>query len=358
MNKIYVNKYTNRNILFDFIKGIAIIFVVAGHSIQYGSGYIFLKYESYFYNIAFKLIYSVHMPLFMLISGYLFYQTFYKSDKIIILYNRIMKLLVPIFTWAFFTILIKITENLANGIDVNYKEIITLYLKTSLLHLWFLWSIFYCSIIIILVNHYFNDSIIAYIYIGFSMLFIPDAFNTHLYKYMYPYFIGAYLWNKYDIKSKMANMKLIIKTATFLALFLCYIILIQFYDYDSYIYTSKIFLFSNPNFMYQLGIDIFRWMIGIIGCSWIIILCIFLINKVNLYIARVAIKIISFIGKHSLGIYIISEYINIYILKKINKICCFNIIIIETIIIIICSLIISIILNKIKFTRIYLLGGR
>ena len=40
-----------------------------GHSIQYSC----MDQFDFFENSAFKFIYSFHMPLFMLISGYLFY---------------------------------------------------------------------------------------------------------------------------------------------------------------------------------------------------------------------------------------------------------------------------------------------
>ena len=56
----------------DAIKAFAIFCVVLGHCIQYGSGIFYLKDEIYFENWLFKIIYSFHMPLFMLISGYLF----------------------------------------------------------------------------------------------------------------------------------------------------------------------------------------------------------------------------------------------------------------------------------------------
>ena len=54
----------------DLLKGIAIFLVVWGHTIQYGgSGSIF------FDNKAFIFIYSFHMPLFLLISGYFLAKT-------------------------------------------------------------------------------------------------------------------------------------------------------------------------------------------------------------------------------------------------------------------------------------------
>ncbi|RZN54921.1 hypothetical protein D9736_04020 [Escherichia sp. E10V10] len=60
---------STRNSIIDSMKGLAIIFVVWGHSIQ------FVKKDSlnFFDNPLFITIYSFHMPFFMLLSGYLFY---------------------------------------------------------------------------------------------------------------------------------------------------------------------------------------------------------------------------------------------------------------------------------------------
>ena len=69
------NNANNRNLYIDLIKGIAIITVIIGHLIQYTSVGNFNFYENYIY----KFIYSFHMPLFMLISGYLFYFSLIKT---------------------------------------------------------------------------------------------------------------------------------------------------------------------------------------------------------------------------------------------------------------------------------------
>lgn len=68
----------------DLIKGIAIFLVVFGHSIQYGSGSYFLKSGLFFQNNVFKVIYSFHMPLFMLVSGFLFYSSKDRGFKTIL----------------------------------------------------------------------------------------------------------------------------------------------------------------------------------------------------------------------------------------------------------------------------------
>lgn len=66
-NAIHVN--SKRNNFIDFVKGILICLVVWGHTIQY----FLLENGSFYEDIVYKIIYSFHMPLFMVISGYVFY---------------------------------------------------------------------------------------------------------------------------------------------------------------------------------------------------------------------------------------------------------------------------------------------
>lgn len=60
-----------RNVYGDCTKGILIFLVILGHCIQYGSGATYLNKELFWENKIFQWVYSFHMPLFALISGYL-----------------------------------------------------------------------------------------------------------------------------------------------------------------------------------------------------------------------------------------------------------------------------------------------
>ena len=64
-----------RNLYLDIMKGISIFLVLLGHSIQYGSKISYVGSRLFFNDPVFKLIYSFHMPLFALLSGYLFFYT-------------------------------------------------------------------------------------------------------------------------------------------------------------------------------------------------------------------------------------------------------------------------------------------
>lgn len=64
-----------RNLLFDIIKGIGIILMIIGHLTQYAT----------------NIIFSFHMPLFFILSGYFYKQTDIKSGLI----NDAKRLIIP-----------------------------------------------------------------------------------------------------------------------------------------------------------------------------------------------------------------------------------------------------------------------
>lgn len=69
----------SRDKFLDLIKGVTIILVVAGHCIQSGCGTQYSSSNLYWENYLFKFIYGFHMPLFAMISGYLFYYSVKKE---------------------------------------------------------------------------------------------------------------------------------------------------------------------------------------------------------------------------------------------------------------------------------------
>lgn len=72
MSPAALREGTERSAYLDFVKGIAIVLVELGHCIQYGSGQAVINTVSFFEDKLFRLIYSFHMPLFVLVSGYVF----------------------------------------------------------------------------------------------------------------------------------------------------------------------------------------------------------------------------------------------------------------------------------------------
>ena len=58
-----------RDPFWDVIKGIAVLLMLLGHSIEYGMGAEYFESKAYMNNQFFQFIYGFHMPLFMFLSG-------------------------------------------------------------------------------------------------------------------------------------------------------------------------------------------------------------------------------------------------------------------------------------------------
>lgn len=345
-----VNMEKSRNQFIDMIKGCAIILVIMGHSIQYGSGELWNNSGAFFDNFLFKLIYSFHMPLFMIISGYLF---FYSVNKYSFLQNtgkRIITLLIPIMAWSF-------AYNIVNDLIAGKNIISISFVKQCIWYaigsFWFLWALFYCSLIIAFVNRYCRDHFLAYFVILILTFIIPDSYNIYLYKYMYPYFVIGYMVNKYKeyIKRRKENYIIWILFAV------CFCCMLLFYDEKTYIYVSKYRVLGHEAPFKMFFTNVFRFVIGL----WGSILTIRFIRVVNENISPQISEKIELVGKNSLGIYIISDFLFPLVLSPLSAE--FNginyfVLLVETAFITILSFIFSTVIKKIPIINFFLFGGR
>lgn len=115
---------TGRMIFVDNLRGLLILLVVMGHCIQYLCD----DYES---NLLFRAIYSFHMPLFMMVSGFVSYRETYDYNWLL---RRSKQLLVPFIVGTF---LMAVTQK-----DGSFFE----YFIYPLKGLWFLWVLFSLSL--------------------------------------------------------------------------------------------------------------------------------------------------------------------------------------------------------------------
>lgn len=341
-----------RDTFWDILKGIAIILVVFGHAIQYGSGERFFEEHLYFEDKVFIFIYSFHMPLFMLISGYMFYFSINRYTVKEILISRCKGLLLPIFSSTVLIFGVKeiILEGIMQyGIRFTVKSFINLFLG----NLWFLWAIFYCSLVVLCTKKFFKDNLLVYVIIFILSFFWKDAYNFSYYKFMFPFFVIGYFFNKSNGKKYLENVKW--KWVIFCGII--FIGMLTFYNRDSYIYTTGHYILKD-NSIRQLGIDMYRMVIGAVGSIFVILFMkkiLFVINSEQIN------KTLSFIGKNSIGIYIFSGYIFYYMLLEITQMVAdlnYLLAAMETIIILGISLAISAIIQKNKILSLTFLGGR
>lgn len=350
----------NRNAYLDIVKAVAIILVVFGHCIKCGSGSEVLSTQSYFNDRIFIFITSFHMPLFMLISGYLFGYSAMKIDKdngwIQLIIKKFKQLIIPLFCWSVVSLGVAVYKLIIEGgtSDLTLIWITNRIVSEFINGPWFLWAIWWCSLAVIIVRKFLKDSPFIYLF-GFLLTFIiPDAYGLAYYKFMYPFFIMAYFFKKNKLDDILKKYYLNRFLIFFVIMIFCGTLFL--YNYDTYIYTSG-YTLLNKNIALQLYNDCLRFAVGFFGSLSIMYALIPLIKifKDN------AKRIMTHIGMNTLGIYLISGALNDDVLARLTAslhginyfYTC-----IETLCMILLSLGINALLKKWKITNNLFLGGR
>lgn len=286
-----------RNPALDMIKGVAIWLVVLGHGIQ------FIGKRDFFGDPFFKVIYSFHMPLFMLVSGYLFFLTVSRKPALKVISDKAKSIILPIISWRSLSLCMVLILNIHFFNDWNIKSFIAWYVFSY----WFLWALCLGIALIMLVRICFKDSLIAYGIIWIALTVYSWRFSAGV--FMYPYFVVGYL-----IHQRQQKILLVLDRLNRHVVWFClggiYVILMSFWETKYYIYTTGVSLWGSPYGWEQLWIDSYRWIVGMIGSLLCIKLILFLIKERFLtgWFARLMLAS----GKASLGIYIISDYFMFY----------------------------------------------
>lgn len=285
-----------RDVFWDVVKGFAILLVVLGHSINYGNGADYLRSESFYDNYLFKVIYSFHMPIFMLVSGYLFYYSVLRKSSSMIILSRIRMLLIPVVSFAVIykcLVFMSVLKGEMSLQSFTYDFFTTIFLGY---HLWFLWSVFLNSIFVLMV-YKLNFPSYTYILIWICSLLLRTygefLSGMELYSFMFPYFVIGFLLHQYGSTKWYCSGRMLIISALF------YAVLLFFFDRETYIYTSGQCILRDNGFHY-LRIDVQRFLTGLFGS-------IFFINAIwYLYIhfdKKSIFKCLSILGMNSMGIY-------------------------------------------------------
>lgn len=142
--KIEVENKKHRYYALDIARAIAIVLVVIGHYCEptMPTGYIAIH----------KVIYLFHMPLFLFISGFLFYVASNNQFK----YNAFLKkkakrLIIPYITASVVILLLKLATERFIPLDnpvTSHDFIEILYKPSAGYFLWFLWVLWWCMMLI------------------------------------------------------------------------------------------------------------------------------------------------------------------------------------------------------------------
>lgn len=333
-----------RNIIVDAIKGLAIILVVIGHTIQYGSH----QYFDFFSHPLFMIIYSFHMPLFIYWSGYVAYFSFKNKSEKTIFTSRIGTLLLPFISWGIIEFLLNIF--FGNNSLIKLPQYIVALIAFPDRGLWFIWVLFVLYILLIFIRKLEPKlKIGSYIILYLALLFIPydNFFDIYMIKWLMPFFLAGYLISKY--KTYLQRVLPYVKITSLIM----FPVLMLFWDKTDYIYLSKMSLSTG---LFNTVIDFsYRYTIAAAGI-------IFAYTLISMLKTTRGNKWLAFIGTYSFEIYsihmIISHYLPDLPTAASNKVL-FNAVYVPlvSIVLIVVSISVSFVIRYNKLLDILLLGN-
>lgn len=288
-----------RNILLDYLRGLAIFLVIWGHSIQFATEPTY----DFFADKAFILIYTFHMPIFGILSGYLFFPTYNKKTFKEIVVGKTKQILIPLLLWGAIRMLADGLVSFKNGKGlglITFNHYVD-YVTTAL---WFLWTAYVSSIISAVIRKLLGDKLWVYAAATVLVLLLPNAESFYMVKYMLPYFFAGNLYHKY-----MARLQPLANPAFYASLILFPLLLLKWNSYV-YIYNSGA-AFNILGSASGIAVILYRYALGFIGS----ILFIVLVEK---FVFPIAQKAIVNIGQQTLGIYILGGFIAIFGLRHLH----------------------------------------
>ncbi len=327
-----------RLLSFDALKLFAIFLVLWGHCVQH------LLSSDYTTEPVYRYIYSVHMPLFMMISGYFAVSSMSLNFKTFIT-KKSIQLLLPCLIWG---IIIAMITNRSMASTFSAGHIFV--------DFWFLKTCFVCYLMAYVVHRF--KKLRLYVLI-LTLLFSQIAPLVVSLKYMFPCFIIGMM-----LKSQPRMLQWVTgKSLVFLLLFIAMLFIWdeRFWPYANFkaaLESRELATLANTFFIW-----FYRLLIGIVGSLAFIGLFkrIFDGDKARL---SPGIKALCSYGQYTLGIYILQSVIlETWMKNTINLDTLppfvFNFIvspIISIALIYICSLIIKVI-NKNHYSALLLLGN-
>ena len=279
----------------NIVKGLAIFLMLWGHCIQY----CIPSDIDFFENPVFKAIYSFHMPLFMLISGYLFYFSSIKRELKELLIHRCKGLMQTIIMGGIFVYYA--TTGVYAVIQGDCAALVNGKWLYSLSEIWFIWSILGASIVLGFICKKVNKWYMQVLLLCLGGIFVCLLPNWQNNLYMYPYYVVGYYFAKYHnfILRKIGLLKY--------ASLIVFPLLLLFYGKEHYIYTTGIF--NDSLTLHQcVAINIFRWLIGFAGSCFVLISVWVIYNFTIRKKEKLTFVLMSmdWLGTKSLQIYVLS----------------------------------------------------
>lgn len=258
----------------DVVKCVAIFLVVWGHALS--------SFDMMHTHCAYlhRFIYSFHMPLFMMVSGFFSASSFQLNSRSFLI-KKAKQLLLPALSWSLITCVYIVIVNGADFHSVFYE-----FVGNS----WFLKTLFACFVWVYVAKCWLKNDLLAFV-LSCSIAFVMPPGSFLQFNWLLPFFWGGYFFHKYQ-NAIMAHMKVIL-TAIFA------VVLTLFYLKNTFYITHVIHIDSSALIKNHTALIVsFLWAATV---SLTIILLVHLLVKKDNSI----VKVMAFVGRYTLAIYVI-----------------------------------------------------
>ncbi|MDY3845719.1 MAG: acyltransferase family protein [Eubacteriales bacterium] len=325
---------SKRSVYIDFVKGITIFCVLLGHVLQYFC----IGKADMMRGGLFLFIYGFHMPLFMLISGYLFGGSLKKYARGELIAKKTYNLLHTIIMGSIFHYLLTFAAvRMFNG-DSMLPLTWSVWIS-DLANVWFLWSVLYCVVTVAIgckTSEHIPIKIISTVIAAYVLLFLfPNTSNNI---FMIPYFIAGVVFS--NVKARCdedpdGKISVTVKRLSYLKYLSlpAYPILMNFFDISDTVYFGGIFgnklfdrnffdlrpIIGNDNLTVYLKTDCFRWGVGLVGCIFMLTVCEILLK---ILMKTKFVRAVACLGTKTLEIYVLQRtLVEFFLPYYLNRLC-------------------------------------
>ncbi|GEO70622.1 acyltransferase family protein [Levilactobacillus acidifarinae] len=197
MNQIQVNK--GRIKWVDAAKGMAILLVVYGHALE--GTHANIQFNNLAYEYQHGLIYSFHMPLFFLLSGY-FINSWLHRPAGVAIKQKVVSLLVPYVVWSILQGALMVVMHSKSTVNHGWKTLLLIPIE-PLDQFWFIYAMFFGLMIIYFLWRWTHRVIPA---ILISLIVILLTSNNQVWQFQNIAIATFYLGAGYYFKNNIGQM--------------------------------------------------------------------------------------------------------------------------------------------------------
>ena len=235
----------------DNAKGLGIVLVVFGHVWRGVFAKGLLKSNDTFLFVD-DIIYSFHMPLFFLISGFFINKSLSKYGRKELIINKVKTVMYPYFVWSVIQILINILLSKYTNNSSDLWSILKI-IYEPIAPFWYLYSIFLMYILSVML---INVDMKLKLFLGTILYFLPSTnivivdnlFNFYIY-----FVLGSFFFKKINDFNKPV-LSLFFSIPLFLIFFYCYTTIFKINDIRFYLIPALIggiIVFSSSKILRQ-----------------------------------------------------------------------------------------------------------